>query len=55
MQIIKMIDAQIWNKVAPNKAYHISDARISALHELKEHLQEYIELQVSAMENSTGE
>jgi hypothetical protein len=55
MQIIKMIETQIWNKVAPNKAYHISDARISALHELKEHLQEYIEGQVSAMENSTGE
>jgi hypothetical protein len=55
LEIIKMIETQIWNKVAPNKAYHISDARISALHELKEHLQEYIEGQLNVAENQTGE
>jgi hypothetical protein len=43
LEIIKMIETQIFSIVAPNRAYHIKDERISALFELKEHLQSFIE------------
>ena len=55
LQIIEMIDTQIWSIVHPNKAYHTSDKRISALIELRDHLQSFIEAQVNAAENQTGE
>ena len=55
LEIIKMIDAKIWNIAYPNKAYKTDDIRIATLIELKEHLQSFIEAQLNAAENQSGE
>ena len=55
LEIIKMIDAKIWNIAYPNKAYRTDDIRIATLVELKNHLQSYIEEQLNASELQTGE
>jgi hypothetical protein len=55
LEIIKMIDAKIWNIVYPNKAYRTDDIRIATLIEFKEHLQSFIEAQLNAAELQSGE
>ncbi len=63
MQIIKMIDVkhkQVKDKLKTIPQYNQDETQYwqgmgAGLQELSDHLQEYIELQVSAMENSTGE
>jgi hypothetical protein len=54
-EIIKMIDAKIWNTVYPNKAYKKDDIRIVTLIEFKEHLQSFIEAELNKAENNTVE
>jgi hypothetical protein len=58
LEIIKMIDAQLfkleeyYNQGMNDTEYYSASG---SLEKLRDHLQDYIEGQVSAMENSTGE
>jgi hypothetical protein len=56
MQIIKMIDNQIGSlQTTFDASPKYCNGAVTELWALREHLQEYIEGQVSAMENSTAE
>jgi hypothetical protein len=57
MQIIKMVENQLNDnkKKMQAKGFNIETPVQTELQKLIDHLQEYIELQVSAMENSTAE
>jgi len=52
LHIITMLDAKIWNTVAPNKALRVDDIRVAALIQFRDHLQSYIEQQVNQAENA---
>jgi aminopeptidase-like protein len=60
LEIIKMIDAQIDYKsknlpINNDMNYHIAIGQEIALSELSAHLYEYIEAELNAAENQTGE
>jgi len=59
LEIIKMIDAQLIHIARKHSANNLTFQEFLAaskeLTKLENHLQDYIDQQVSAMENSTGE
>jgi hypothetical protein len=61
LDIIKMIDNQMQSNIAhPDEQFYSNTysyriGNLDALRELKDHLQSYIEAQVSYAENKTGE
>jgi hypothetical protein len=59
LEIIKMIDAQLLHIARKHAAKNLTDVKFFAssleLTNLREHLQDYIEAQVSYAENQTGE